>query len=287
MTEVKAALNSKIMQTKNDERSDWVADSLFVKGKNESRDLKGGYNKSNYKSNQNKGHNQGMHDGQVRLIQEVRYVPELKRNLLSISELTSRGCTIKIDSSMKVMRGTRIVMKGDIKNGIYYVQGETIVRKTNLVVKSSDRDNTRLWHMRLVMSVREVSMNWRNRVFSNVSLERNWGSVKSVCMLLRFKTPQEFWIGEVPSYDLFKVFGCTSYGLIRQDKLEPRAIKCLFLGYLDGVKGYKLWCLEDGYKKCIIRRDAVFKEHEMAMKTTNTLVVGGNKVLRYKLTRKK
>uniref|UniRef100_A0A803QK32 Retrovirus-related Pol polyprotein from transposon TNT 1-94-like beta-barrel domain-containing protein n=1 Tax=Cannabis sativa TaxID=3483 RepID=A0A803QK32_CANSA len=40
--------------------------------------------------------------------------------------------------------------------------------------------------------------------------------------------------------------------------------------YLDGVKGYKLWCLELGYKKCIIIRDVIFNEKEAAMvKKTN------------------
>ena len=40
----------------------------------------------------------------------------------------------------------------------------------------------------------------------------------------------------------------------------------MFLGYPDGVKGYKLWCLEDGFKKCIISRDVIFNEKVMAMK---------------------
>lgn len=31
-----------------------------------------------------------------------------------------------------------------------------------------------------------------------------------------------------------------------------------------GVKGYKLWCLEPGYNKCIISRDVIFDETQMA-----------------------
>ena len=41
----------------------------------------------------------------------------------------------------------------------------------------------------------------------------------------------------------------------------------MFIGYVKGVKGYKLWC--DGHKKCIISRDVVFNESEMAYKTAS------------------
>lgn len=79
-----------------------------------------------------------------------------------------------------------------------------------------------------------------------------------------FKTPQELWSGKPADYSRLKTFGCIAYAHMRQDKLEPRALKCMFIGYLEGVKGYKMWCLEPGHAKCFISRDVVFNEHQMA-----------------------
>ncbi|KAG8388047.1 hypothetical protein BUALT_Bualt02G0084500 [Buddleja alternifolia] len=81
---------------------------------------------------------------------------------------------------------------------------------------------------------------------------------------LKFKTPEEVWSGYPPDYSRLKVFGCPVYAHIRQDKLKPRSIKCIFLGYPEGVKAYRLWCLEPGMKKCIISRDVTFKKTVMA-----------------------
>ena len=38
-------------------------------------------------------------------------------------------------------------------------------------------------------------------------------------------------------------------------------MKCIFLGYKSGVKGYKLWCPET--KKLVISRDVIFYETSM------------------------
>ena len=84
------------------------------------------------------------------------------------------------------------------------------------------------------------------------------------------KTLEEVWSGHPPSYDRLRVFGCVAYAHIRKDKLQPRAIKCMFLGYPQGVKGYRLWCLEPEHKRCIISHDVVFNESEMAYKTKAT-----------------
>lgn len=73
-----------------------------------------------------------------------------------------------------------------------------------------------------------------------------------------FKTPYQMWAGQIPSYAHLKVFGCQAYAHINQGKLAPRALKGVFIGNPDGVKGYKLWC--------IISRDVVFNEGEVADK---------------------
>jgi hypothetical protein len=63
---------------------------------------------------------------------------------------------------------------------------------------------------------------------------------RSPSIPLNKKTPIEIWSGTLVDYSQLKVFGCTAYAHVDNGKLEPRAIKCLFLGYGSGVKGYKL-----------------------------------------------
>ena len=45
---------------------------------------------------------------------------------------------------------------------------------------------------------------------------------------IQIKTPEEMWTGRPADYSRLRVFGCTAYAHIRQDKLEPRAEKCIF-----------------------------------------------------------
>ena len=89
---------------------------------------------------------------------------------------------------------------------------------------------------------------------------------RSPSSALNFKTPVEMWLGRATNYTNLKLFGCPTYAHVKQGKLEPRALKCVFLGYPKGVKGYKLWCTEMRPLKCIVSRDVVFNESEMLMK---------------------
>ncbi|KAH9762156.1 hypothetical protein KPL70_000706 [Citrus sinensis] len=77
---------------------------------------------------------------------------------------------------------------------------------------------------------------------------------------LDFKTPFEKWHGKPADYGSLKVFGCPAYAHVSQGKLAPRALKEKFIGYPEGVKGFKLWCTDLNPPKCIISRDVIFNE---------------------------
>ena len=76
----------------------------------------------------------------------------------------------------------------------------------------------------------------------------------------------ELWLGRVADYSELKIFGCEAYAYVKQGKLEVRALKCKFLGYLERVKCYRLWCIDFKPPKCIISRDVTFNEAEMLNK---------------------
>ena len=57
---------------------------------------------------------------------------------------------------------------------------------------------------------------------------------------LNFRVLEEVWCGVLPDYSNLKVFGCMAYAHISQGKLEPRAKRCMFVGYPGGFRGFKL-----------------------------------------------
>jgi hypothetical protein len=75
------------------------------------------------------------------------------------------------------------------------------------------------------------------------------------------KTLHEACTGKKPSLEHLRVFGCDAYVHVpkkNMSKLDTKAEKCIFIGYKDGVRGYKLWNPET--KKVVYNRDVVFRE---------------------------
>jgi hypothetical protein len=66
---------------------------------------------------------------------------------------------------------------------------------------------------------------------------------RSPSLELDDKTPHEVWSGKKPSLQHLRVFGCDAYAHVPKEnrsKLDKKDEKCIFIGYKDGVKGYKL-----------------------------------------------
>ncbi|MCO5555505.1 hypothetical protein L7F22_009050 [Adiantum nelumboides] len=60
---------------------------------------------------------------------------------------------------------------------------------------------------------------------------------------LKTITPYESWYDRKPSVSYLRVFGCLAYAHIPQQlrgKLDDKAVKCIFVGYSSGSKGYRL-----------------------------------------------
>ena len=82
---------------------------------------------------------------------------------------------------------------------------------------------------------------------------------------LQGMTPQQAWTGMKPSISHMRIFGCIAYAKVpdsRRGKLEAKGTRCIFLGYCEGTKAYRLMCLDT--QKIIKSRDVEFLEHKSA-----------------------
>ncbi|KAI5393803.1 hypothetical protein KIW84_060784 [Lathyrus oleraceus] len=76
--------------------------------------------------------------------------------------------------------------------------------------------------------------------------------------------------GNPTEYSTLHVVGCSVYVVYNfqeRTKLDPKSMKCIFLGYVDGVKGYRLW--DPTSHKVIVSGDVIFAENELQREKEN------------------
>jgi hypothetical protein len=85
-------------------------------------------------------------------------------------------------------------------------------------------------------------------------------------------TPYELWFGAKPKLSFLKVWGCEAYvKRLMPDKLEPKAEKCIFIGYPKKTIGYTFYHRSEG--KVFVAKNRSFLEKEFLSKE-----VSGRKV---------
>ena len=91
------------------------------------------------------------HDGSTKVLIDVRYIPKLEKNLISLGTLKSKGFTIIMHNGiLKVVLGALVVMKGIRRKNLYLYQGSTSVGTTTTLSEVDKvAEMSRLWHMRL------------------------------------------------------------------------------------------------------------------------------------------
>nr|CCA15712.1 putative polyprotein [Albugo laibachii Nc14] len=108
-------------------------------------------------------------------------------------------------------------------------------------------------------------------MLSHMQLEEKWWAEvlntavyvtnRVPCAANEFKTPFEVCYGRKPSVAHFKVFGAQGYAHIdksKRSKFDRKAYKCMFMGYFENIKGYRVWNL--GAHRLETTRSAKFQE---------------------------
>ena len=79
-----------------------------------------------------------MFDGMVRELKQVRYVPQVKKNLISVGALEVLGHRVSIrDGILKMNKGSMVVLKGIWNNNLYYLMGSMITEQATTSISSN------------------------------------------------------------------------------------------------------------------------------------------------------
>ena len=91
-----------------------------------------------------------MFDAIVHALGDVIHIPDLERNLISLSTLDAKGYKYTGEGGvLKISKGALVVMKGHQKTAMLYVLQASIVTRDAAVTSCSlsEDDITKLWHM--------------------------------------------------------------------------------------------------------------------------------------------
>ena len=85
------------------------------------------------------------------------YVPDFKRNLISVSCLFEQGLTVEFNSFITIRSSTSVICTGDLIDGLYYLSPmsydvlitEIVDKHDHLAKKRKVSNETYLWHLRL------------------------------------------------------------------------------------------------------------------------------------------
>ena len=91
-----------------------------------------------------------LHDRVIRVLDGVRHVPGLRKNLISLGTLDILGCRCTCEGGvMKITKGSLILTKGSMVGPLYVLQGSLVTRLGHVSSSTMSEQETKLWHTRL------------------------------------------------------------------------------------------------------------------------------------------
>lgn len=84
--------------------------------------------------------------GKLKLLTGVRYIPDMRRNLISLGALEGNGCRFKsVPGALVILKGSEVVMQGTKHNNLYYLNFQVVTGSLNVVA----HPDITTWHRRL------------------------------------------------------------------------------------------------------------------------------------------
>ena len=82
-----------------------------------------------------------MFDSRVRIIEEIRHVKALKKNLLSLGQIDNLGCKTHIENeTMKIVKGALVLMKVEkINVNLFTLKGEALQEADAYVASNGEK----------------------------------------------------------------------------------------------------------------------------------------------------
>ncbi|GJW81786.1 retrotransposon protein, putative, ty1-copia subclass [Tanacetum coccineum] len=217
-----------------------------------------------------------LRDGSSFVLNNVRYIPELKRNLISLGTLEKEGFTVKMQSGkVKVINGSRVVLSGTRRdNCVYSLDGHAMAGELNASVEEKDSlAQGKSNRVRFGVG-RHTTQGVIDYVYSDL-----WGP-SQVESIRRFKHE---------AFGKFKEWkqlvenqtGKTVKKLRTDNGLEFFWIAQDLLGgsgYPEGVKGYRLYRLDGESPKILTSKNVVFNESVMYKDTLKDSGAGDQEI---------
>ncbi|GAA0161672.1 hypothetical protein LIER_39276 [Lithospermum erythrorhizon] len=206
------------------------------------------------------------------------YLLHAKSDVFTIFRSFMAMITRQFQASVKVVRSDNGT---EFKPLLSYFTTHGILFQTSCVGTPQQNGRVERKH-RLIVNVANALM------FQADLPVRFWGECvlgavhfinRTPCSLLEGRTPIAVLTGKEPNFAHLRVFGCLCFAhdqRSRANKFAPRSRKCVFVGYPNCQKGWKLYDLSSG--EFFVSRDVQFHEGEFpfapAHSTTGTSSLG-------------
>nr|GEW60222.1 G-type lectin S-receptor-like serine/threonine-protein kinase LECRK3 [Tanacetum cinerariifolium] len=202
-----------------------------------------------------------MRDGSSFVLDNTRYVLELRRDLISLGTLEKVGFIMKMQSGkIKVIRGSLVVLSGTRRvNCVYTLDGQSVTMKALEVRKQLGEYQTG-WKIK-TRNVLDSFNQWSLQQCIKRGVTKHLGVVG---IQQQIRSPSSA-IGFKTHIDMLGFLGWLAS--IKQGMLEPVKVKCIFLGYYKTIVGNKLWRLDDVTSKVVLYKNIGFNESEEYQKT--------------------